>query len=94
MKLVWTEPAVDSLQAIHDYIAEDIAFISKRWKYWPLFTAAEIYHGQDHVIWDNSASCKEETDRAPSNPGKGIDLERAGFPPEFIPYEKNREKGD
>ena len=26
MNIVWTEPAVDSLQAIHDYIARDNAF--------------------------------------------------------------------
>ena len=30
MKLVWTEPAVDSLQTIHDYIAGDNAFYALR----------------------------------------------------------------
>ena len=30
MKLVWTEPAVESLQAIYDYIARDNAFYAGR----------------------------------------------------------------
>ncbi|MCK5612716.1 type II toxin-antitoxin system RelE/ParE family toxin [Candidatus Pacearchaeota archaeon] len=30
MKLIWTEPAVNSLQTLHDYIAKDNAFYAIR----------------------------------------------------------------